>query len=442
MLSLLILGSYSAVTRQLLATMLENPSLTVVATCAYAIGFVITMSLFIMYWLITTKTKQISLLFWTGVGLGIAWPLLLLPCCWLYIYCTVGFFKSWLETFSTELVVSVPHPSIHSKPDCGERPKVVQKISPGLFGKLKDTSSCAICCDKITLCQDHVRQSGERKHKLSHVPISNRDICVAVCGHVFHYICLDRWFRTNHMTCPTCRTKQTMGKCYVIFQSASTQTESVTTLGNRMPKKTASDSTDVEINMDDIVSPSNTKVRPLSDSQRNSQSDGPSGEHDAQAAPDEIYEIPIATDIVPGSYAGSCIQVCSKKKESFPQVHNSKVPLSKSPKKLNLDLDIPALLFASSSNLPSSRRRSTQELRPLRRHLSCTDPTPGCNLCGSLPSFSGQAAGCKLCRTSSFVSHGRRRSLIDTPIVSMKSPPIRSQISVGSRRDVFHCNYI
>ena len=406
--------------------MVENMSKTVVGFCVYGIGFVITMSLFVLYWLITTKTKQISLLVWTGLGLGIVWPLLLAPCCW---PCTVGMFRKWLDTYGPELAHSEPPPSLYYKPDCGEQPKVVKKISPKLFGKIKDTSSCSICCDQITLRQEHVSQPDEVKNRLSDVLINDHDTCVAVCGHVFHYICLDRWFRTNNMTCPTCRVEQTMGKCYVIFQSASTQTILDSS------EYSEEDLAKVTINMGDSFSPSNTKTRRLSDVLYDSNTDEDGDERKIHSAPDEKYRIPTATDSVPGTYAGI---TDNKDNDSLPQVYNSKVPLSSSSNNYNLDLDMLTLVSASCLNSPSSKR-SQHGQRPLCRHLSCTEAIPECNLDGAPPGFSGQAAECKL---SSYVEHEGQRSLMDIPILSMKYPPIRSQISVGSRQDAFHCNHI
>ena len=342
-------------------------------------------------------------------------------------------FRKWLETYGPELADSEPPSSIYYKPDCGEQPKVVKKISPKLFGKIKDTSSCSICCDKITLRHEHVRQPDEVKRILSDVLINHHDICVAVCGHVFHYICLDRWFRTNNMTCPTCRVEQTMSKCYVIFQSASTQATLDSVEDSAEDSK--EDLAKVTINMGDSFSPSNTKTRRLSDVLYDSNSDEDGDERKIHSAPDERYRIPTATYSVPGTYAGI---TDNKDSESLPQVHNSKVPLSRSSNNYNLDLDMLTLVSASCLN-SLSPKRSPHGQRPLCRHLSCTEAIPECNLDGAPPGFSGQAAECKL---SSYVEHEGQRSLMDIPILSMKCPPIRSQISVGNRQDAFHCNHI
>ena len=339
------------------------------------------MMVFISAWLIVTKTKKEGWVLLTALGLGIVWPLLFLLCCWLCIYWKFGSVKKLLGTSGTSgtsgtqladnRATSLTHQGTRT---ISERPRLLEKISPTLFDKLKDTRSCSICCEKITISQySYVLKSDERNHYhpvshatsdvphdrhvphdrqpdicvtdpvshgTSHVPHDRQpDICVTVCGHVFHYICLDRWFSTNRMTCPECRQNQTMDKCNVIFQYAS-DTDSGINMENRKLNKTNPESTVVNINMENSIISSSTRTRSSTNDPTLQRDSSPySDEHGANAVPDEIYTITTvtATNDVPGTHAGGCIQSYPKKKESLPQVHNSEHPLSRSSKRYDLD---------------------------------------------------------------------------------------------------------
>ena len=59
---------------------------------------------------------------------------------------------------------------------------------PCLEYDIGSNTTCPICLDDISY-----------EHK--------RQICQTLCGHIFHYACLDKWF-TDNESCPHCRFAQ------------------------------------------------------------------------------------------------------------------------------------------------------------------------------------------------------------------------------------------
>ena len=192
----------------------------------YIGGVIFTMISIVIYLYIRTKTKKIVLLFWAGFGFGLLWPILLSPFFWICLYCAKSFYIN--EQFDNSLgdESDESDESTERKPQYNALPKVVTKLDPKLISDSDTNKSCAICCEKISIKSEHLRSSREPEVLHSHKHLRDLDTCVTVCGHVFHYHCLDCWFK-NHLTCPTCRQEQTMDQCYVIHRSGKHRTHDI-----------------------------------------------------------------------------------------------------------------------------------------------------------------------------------------------------------------------
>ena len=208
--------------------MLKADDLSTLVIAVYIGGVIFALISFVIYWYICTRTKKAALLFWAGFAFGLMWPFLFMPFTWIFLYCSGPFFNDLFRQFDASLGGESPPDTekAEKKPQYNALPKVVTKLDQTLINDSDANKSCAICCEKIAIKSEHLRNSREPEVLHSHKHLRDLDTCVTVCGHVFHYYCLDCWFR-NHLTCPTCRQEQTMDQCYVIHRSGKHRTHDI-----------------------------------------------------------------------------------------------------------------------------------------------------------------------------------------------------------------------
>ena len=192
----------------------------------YGAGFILLVTGFTLYWYIKTRTKHVGKVICVGLILAFMWPLLLIACALVHLYIN-PILKGWLR----QMDVGLSDEEISENQDCGKPdlslnyPKVVKQIHPDAVN-IQEVTSCAVCCSDLTIRPEEVRSKGEPEIKIQGGKIRKEDTCVTVCGHVFHYECLKRWFQSN-FTCPICRKKQLMKQCYLVYKSAKNRPQHV-----------------------------------------------------------------------------------------------------------------------------------------------------------------------------------------------------------------------